>query len=358
VSVLDLGVDALVSFIECGGEVVRVGRRYRIGSRYIPLAVMLGVGVASLPSVIGPRIAGSETTPQVEAVNTGGAIGAEHAWSPAQVTVAEGGTVAFQNSSAVVPHGVEWVGGPGKPACSSGVPVGTSAEPAASGTNWSGTCSFAKPGVYTFYCTVHGPEMTGRITVSAAGATTVTVPGMAPTTTPGPTAPGAGTPPSSPGQPEPGVGLGSPLAGSAAQAVKLAKVQRRGAVRGSVQLSQAGVGGRLQVDLFASAAAFGKQGRTGQARAAGGSMSRVLIGQGRVARASTGRVWVGRLVRSALDAGRVPFAVALTQRGRTALRRRGSLALTVRIVLTPTAGAAVTVTRNVIVRVERSGGDR
>ncbi len=116
--------------------------------------------------VILPAIAGSETTPTVEAINEpgGGYYGEErHSWMPMQVTVAANGAVAFQNPSTVA-HGVEWVSDPAKPNCSSGIPVGNT--PAASGTKWSGTCTFAQPGTYTFYCTVHGAAMRGTITVT------------------------------------------------------------------------------------------------------------------------------------------------------------------------------------------------
>jgi hypothetical protein len=47
------------------------------------------------------------------------------------------------------------------------VPVGTT--PAASATNWSGSCSFTQAGTYTFFCTVHGSEMTATVTVNGAG---------------------------------------------------------------------------------------------------------------------------------------------------------------------------------------------
>src|SRR5207302_3689665 len=104
--------------------------------------------------------------------------------------------------------------------------------------------------VYTFYCTVHGAEMSGSITVNSNGTTTAT------TSTPPPTTgsttssggsggiqPGSSKAPSGAGAP------GSPLAGSAASAVKLAPTQRGSSVRGSVEVSAAGAGGLLTVEL-------------------------------------------------------------------------------------------------------------
>jgi plastocyanin len=130
----------------------------RLRSRCLFLATLLGVALVALPALA--------TEPTIKAVN-GGAYG--HYWSPSQTAVSTGGAVSLENAT-TTPHGVEWVGGPVKPGCSNGVPVGTTA--AASGTNWNGTCTFAKAGTYTFYCTVHGPEMTETITVTTPGAPT------------------------------------------------------------------------------------------------------------------------------------------------------------------------------------------
>lgn len=127
---------------------------------YVLLGVVLGACAASLPA-----IASSAISPTFEAVNEPGVgiYGAErHAWSPTQASVAAGGVVNISNPTEVN-HGVEWVGGTPTPTCTSGVPVGITA--AASGKKWSGTCTFTKPGVYTFYCTVHHAEMTGTVTV-------------------------------------------------------------------------------------------------------------------------------------------------------------------------------------------------
>jgi plastocyanin len=129
----------------------------------VSLAVALGAVAFMVPALAWS----AETTP-VEAVNEGYL----HRWFPAQETVIAGSAVTFRNPTEV-DHGVEWRSAI-KPSCEEGpgkVPVGTT--PAASGTKWSGACTFSQPGAYTFYCTVHGPEMTGTITVpGTASATT------------------------------------------------------------------------------------------------------------------------------------------------------------------------------------------
>jgi plastocyanin len=122
-------------------------------------------GVLGAVALLAPAIASSQTTPTIDAENLGGGIyGETHRWQPAQVTVELGGSVTLANPTKAL-HGVEWRSAV-KPSCEEGagkVPVGST--PAVSGASWSGSCSFSQAGSYTFYCTVHGPEMTGTITV-------------------------------------------------------------------------------------------------------------------------------------------------------------------------------------------------
>jgi plastocyanin len=269
----------------------------RIRRGYVPLAAALGAAVAVLPAV-----ASSETSPTIEAANVGSY---SHAWSPSQAAVAAGGVVALRNTTAVR-HGVHWVSGPGTPECS-GVPVGTTEE--AAGTNWSGTCKFAQAGTYTFYCTVHGPEMTGTITVSSTGTTTATTTG---TTTTSPTTTTTTTPSESP--------PGLPLVGGPV----LRASQRGGSVRGSLEIGKAGAGGRLEIDVLAKRASLAKAKRSP-------------------------RVRVGRFVRGSVSAGEVPFVVKLDAAARRALLRHRRLALLVRITLTPSYGEPFTVTRAIVV---------
>ena len=212
-----------------------------------------------------------------------------------------------------IEHGVHWVGGPETPGCS-GIPVGTTS--ATKGTNWSGTCTFTKPGVYTFYCTVHGPEMTGTITVTAAG-----TPIPTPTPTPPPTIP------LEPGSESP---IGQPLLGGS-RGVKLPNSQRGSSIHGSVAIAQAGVGGRLEVRVYAAGASLV---RTRHARTRHSSPVRV-----------------GRLVRTGVVAGNVPFIVKLDAVARRALKHDRRLGLTVKVTLTPPHGEPFTVTRAVVERV-------
>ncbi len=178
------------------------------------------------------------------------------------------------------------------PSCSSGVPVGSGRS--RSGTEWSGDLHVQPAGQSTsFYCTVHGAEMTGDGSRSAAKrcrprpTTTATTPE---------------TPPSSAGPAEARrllrrpARLTSPLLGSAAQAVKLPASQHGRSVRGSVKVSQAGAGGRLEVDAAR------------QARVAGG-------------RGHGAQLQVGRLVQP-LSAGTVSFKVPLSARAARAARTR------------------------------------
>jgi plastocyanin len=117
--------------------------------------ILLAVVSAAL---VGPAVAGSET-PTIEARSS-------IAWKPPSVTIGPGGEVKIVNNN-MGTHGVEWKSGPATPSCTSGVPVGTT--PAASGSNWSGSCTFAKSGTYEFWCTVHGAAMKAVVTATTAG---------------------------------------------------------------------------------------------------------------------------------------------------------------------------------------------
>jgi len=277
-------------------------------------------------AVILPAVAGSETSPTVTAVNSTGIYAEQvHSWSPSRVSVGEGGSVTFSNPT-TVPHGVDWISSPATPVCSGGVPVGTSE--AASGTEWSGNCTFTAPGTYTFYCTVHKAAMSGTITVSAAAVAESPPTTTSPSTPVGSTGSGADGGSSQPGTTSgggsSGVG-GSPFAGGAAKALRLSSAQRGDAVRGSLAVSAAGAGGILQVDVLA------KAGSLAGARHAGS-------------------VRVGKLERGSLAAGTADFRVPLSARARRTLARRGRLALTVEITLRPIGGGAAKIERGVVLR--------
>jgi plastocyanin len=224
----------------------------------------------ALALILLPAVA-SSADPTIEATG-----GGPYSWSPSAAQTVPGGAVTFKNPSGSVEHGVTWTSGPETPTCSN-VPINDGK------TSWTGSCSFTQAGTYGFYCSVHPTEMKGAITVSASG-----------------------TPPN---QPPP---TGSPGPGPALTALKLAKRQRGVSVRGSVDISQSGVGARLQVDLFATRAK--------------------LFGAGH-----------------SLPEGLVPFTVSLKRVARVALRRDERLPLQVKVAVTPTTGAAMRLARTVIV---------
>ena len=245
-------------------------------------------GLIALPGaiVVLPAVAVSETIPTIEALNSSGSYGEQnHSWSPSVATVSAGGLVTFSNPSSVVKHGLEWTGASGQPTPScSGVPVDSS------GTSWHGECRFSQPGTYTFRCTVHPKEMTGTITVNANGTLTPTQPPQpgggstsASGTSTSSTSPQSGSQQSS--QPISG-STGARSAGSPFTALRLPASQHGKSVHGSVKISQAGAGGRLEVALLARSASLARARRPAQVR-------------------------VGRLVRSPLRAGTLSFAVPL-----------------------------------------------
>lgn len=173
-------------------------------------------------------------------------------------------------------------------------------------------------GIDHMFTTLPAPSPTGETTPSKSPA-----PGPSDTT-------GAplGTPsligfaPISPTGPGP-IG-GSPLAGGS-HALTLAASQHGSSVHGSIRVSSAGAGGRLEVALFAP----------------GASLAAIHHPRG---------VRVGRLLRSAVRAGIVSFTVPLSPRARAALQRRRRLALSVSVVLTAIAGNSSTVTRSLVLR--------
>lgn len=278
--------------------------------RHLLVAVIVGAAVGALPA-----LASSATEPTVSAICASecSSFYAKYAWSPSEAAVASGGAVKFANATPGTPHGIVWSSSL-KPSCDSSVPVG---EAKSSSEAWSGSCTFAQAGTYTYYCSVHGTSMSGTITVSSSGTTTSTTVSPPPSTEPTST---TGTPSPPPTSHE------ALLAGPVSEALKLAKSQRGSSVRGSLDISKAAVGGRLQIDLLAQSAALAK---AKHAR----------------------RVRVGRLARGGLSTGRLSFSVRLDRRAREALAHRRRLALTVRISLTAGDGQRLTIARPVVLHV-------
>ncbi len=287
----------------------------KLRKRYLPIAAVLGAGLAIVPALAAaPPEATLEVNENcVEADWPCWATPGSGSYpSPAStVRIAPGGKVKFKDDTSTAAT-VTWTGS--APACS-----GITASAA---TGWEGTCEFTQPGTYRFesptlfneggsldytkYEVVVEGATTG--TTTSTTTTTTTMPGT--TTTPTTTT----TAPTTPREP-----------GMSAQ-VTLATSQRGTRVHGSISVTQANAGGRLEVGLFAARAALAKAGHPARLR-------------------------VGRLVRPSLKAGRVSFAVPLNATGRAALRRHRRLAVTVKITLTRARGAAATVTRRVVVHV-------
>ena len=286
------------------------------------LAALIGAAVAVLPaSAAAPSEAKLEVNENcVEPIwPCWTAEGSASRPQPTKsVAIASGGTVTF------VDHGKEaniaWMGTP--PTCEPSVPV----SPTPPKTGWEGKCTFPTPGTYKFESSTLFNEG-GSLNYTEYE---IIVEGPASGTTPTTTSPpGGGGTTNSPLNPPgggsgPGAALASPLVGSPSEAVKLPRTQHSSSVRGSVDISQAGSGGRLEVGLFAAGASLAKAGHSPQVR-------------------------LGRLVRSSLYAGTTSFTVPLNAKGKAALRRRRRLALTVKITLAPLDGAVVTVTRGIVV---------
>lgn len=141
------------------------------------------------------------------------------------------------------------------------------------------------------------------------------------TTTSPPSVSGGAAPP----PPSPGAGLGviggSPLAGSASTAIKVPGAQHGSSIHGSLAISPAGAGARLQVDLLATSASL--------------------------ARKRSRQVRIGRFLRASVAAGSVSFSVPLNAKAKRALHRRHRLPVVVQITLTPLHGTPVSTTRSV-----------
>jgi hypothetical protein len=275
--------------------------------------------LAAAPSEVKLEVAQNCNTPNWPCWNPKGSPEG-NVWfnEVAPFTIAQGGTISFEDNDADAPTDVIWMGSARPTSCMGVV------EAPPTKTGWKGTCTFSTAGEYEFdsqelFNNGASNYTKYKVIVEKSGGA-----GPTPTT---PTTPGDGGTTTSPMSPAGGSGPGaapsSPLVGSASEAIELARAQHGSSVRGSVKVSQAGVGGRLEVDLLASGASRAKAGHSPQVR-------------------------VGRLVRSSLYAGTTSFTVPLNAKGKAVLRRHRRLALTVKITLTPLHGVAVTVTRGVV----------
>lgn len=293
------------------------------------LAALVGAAIAVLPALAAPpeaKLEVNESCVQKEwpcwALPGGGARP-----DPAgKVTIAAGGAVTFVDDSTAAD--IVWTGA--APSCEPSVPVNTTAR-----TGWEGKCTFADPGTYKFESaslyyayTKYEIEVQGTSTTGSAptgtgssGEGSSSNPSGSSTSTSGSTQGGA------PGGAAGGAGapLGSLFVGSASSACKLPPTQHGPSVHGSLEVSQAGAGGRLEVQLLATRGSLASAARSAHEQ-------------------------VGRLVRASVQAGTDTFAVALDAKARHALHAHGHLALVVRLELTPAQGSAATLTRSVTLR--------
>jgi hypothetical protein len=293
----------------------------KLRMRYLFVAAVLGAAVAV---TVVPALAAAPSEAKLE-VNENCVESNWPCWAtpgsganptPAsRVTIAAGGEVMFTDDTDTKAN-IAWAGT--APTCASSVPV----SPTAPLAPWEGRCKFEQPGIYKFESSTlfnGGPSLDYTqyevvVEGSAVGTTpTTTTTNATPTNT-------NTSMPSTPSEP----GHGSLLQGGSG-ALKLASVQHGSTLHGSIDVSQAGAGGRLEVGLFAAGASLAKAGHAQQLR-------------------------IGRLVRSSLRAGSLSFSIPLNAKGKGALRRHRHLALTVKIALTPQHGTPLTLTRVVILR--------
>jgi plastocyanin len=198
--------------------------------------VGLGAGAAAVP-VLAAGSAPSFTAVDYAWTVTGSA-------KSTTVTIGPGGSVGFSYPKGHSFHNADFGSGPRPAGCTQtgGAPSGRvpPLPHTPTGIGWSGSCTFATPGVYRFHCDEHA-FMTGTVVVQG--------------------------PP------------GSPLAGTRANAISIRRTQRGTAVRGTVKLSKAAAGGSVGIRLLASARSLGRRG-TGSVRV--GQLSNTTVRPGTV----------------------------------------------------------------------------
>ncbi len=286
----------------------------KLRKRYLPVAAVLGAAVAVVPSLATGTSAPSEAKLEVNenCVEPDWPCWATPGSSqPAsKVTIASGGSVTFADSKTAA--NIAWTGT--APTCEPSVPV----APAGPKTGWEGKCTFAMPGTYNFESSTlfkePGLDYTKYEVVVEASTTTPPTGTTGEGGSKGGSAPGTTTSGPTPAGESP---TGSPLSGAPVMHAS----QKGVIVKGSLQISKAGAGDRLEVDLLATTAALAKAGHATQV--------------------------VGRFVSASASAGRLSFSVKLNAKARKALKRRRRLALEVKVTLAPLHGEAISVSRSV-----------
>jgi plastocyanin len=191
----------------------------RVRRALLAVAVALGAGAAAVP-VLAASGAPSFTAVDYAWAVTGSA-------KSTTVTIDPGGSVGFSYPTGRSFHNADFGTGPRPATCTQ-----TAGEPSGwvpplphtpTGIGWSGSCTFATPGIYRFHCDEH-PFMTGTVVVQGPA--------------------------------------GSPLAGRPSGAISIASRQRGTAVHGSVRLSRPAAGGSLEIDLRLGRRRVGRLTRT------------------------------------------------------------------------------------------------
>ncbi len=261
------------------------GAMVQVRALFLTIAGLLGTAGAVVPT-----LAAGSSLP-----SSGSFTAHDFSWDADSgghtVTIAQGGTVKFSYPLGLSEHNADFTAAQPSSCVQTGGPSSGSVPPLphqATGEGWTGTCTFDKPGTYTFKCDQHS-FMTGTVAVQATG-----------------------TSPTS-----------SPLAGSASQAIRVRGSQRGGAVRGSVKVSAAGAGGSLTATVRARASDLGRRGK---------------------ALLTVGRTSLG------LRPGTVAFSVGLNRQGKRALGQRGTLTVQLNLVVRSPSGAAIRVSRRITLR--------
>ena len=119
-------------------------------TRTFGAAVGVSSDTANAVGLTGSPVAFTDTAVAVASISVG-----NNFFNPATTTIAAGSFVKFTWAAGAVDHNVTWDGGP--------VP-----RPANSATQNSGTyqARITQPGTYTYHCTIHGPAMSGSVTVN------------------------------------------------------------------------------------------------------------------------------------------------------------------------------------------------
>jgi hypothetical protein len=227
-----------------------------------------------------------------------------------KLTIASGGSITFADSKTAA--NLAWTGT--APTCEPAVPV----APTAPKTGWEGKCTFATPGSYRLESsTLFNDGIDNYTKYEVVVEASTSTPSTASTGEGGSKSGSAPTPTTSGAAPAGESPTGSPLSA----APRISSSQRGDTVRGSLEVSKAGVGDRLEVDIIAATASLAKAGHATQV--------------------------IGRFVSASVGAGQRSFAVRVDAKARRALKRRHRLALKVKITLTPANGEATSVARSV-----------